>query len=873
MAKSAASYEQNKKTAMHPKSETGSRNRLKDLLKTQSTGQIDDRDRLTLRGVCKNNLNHLDVSIPRGKLVVFTGVSGSGKSSLVFDTIYAEAQRRYIETLSPYARKNLDKIERAEADYIGGLSSAIAIEQKQLNKNPRSTVSTITEIGNYLRLLFSRIGLAHCLQCAYSIYPQTPLIEPRNCSHCGAAFPLMSSAAFTSNSPMGMCSQCNGLGKKLEVDPNKLIINSQTSILDGAISWFGNLRERDRSTWPVGPLDIIARFYDADLDAPWDELPADFRNVILYGSGDRKFRWSHVGSMREVLKPVKGLVPEIARLFFETKSHKTRDKYRSYMREMDCTGCAGSGLRPEALSVTLNGKHIMEVQQLTVDRLRDWLESLYDDLTPDLHIIAEESVLEVYRRLTHLIDVGLHYLSLSRPVPSLSGGEAQRVRMASQLSCGLVNMIYILDEPTIGLHPRDQGTLIAVIRRLRDMGNSVFVVEHDAEIIKAADWIVDIGPFAGRLGGDLIAEGPPECIMANPESLTGQYLSGNKNVSTPGPNQRRRSDNRYLSIIGADLNNLKHVTVRIPVGLITCVTGVSGSGKSSLISKTLEPALARILHRSARPSGPYEQIVGIEHVDKVVKISQDPIGRTPLSNPATYTKAFDLIRTVFANTEESKRRSFGPGRFSHNSKEGQCQNCSGYGYIKVEMYFLSDIWIPCNECQGKRYNDETLSITYRGKHIAQVLDMDFDEAIPFFDGNSKLTNILETAQRVGLGYLKLGQSASTLSGGEAQRIKMAKELSRPATGRTIYVLDEPTIGLHFADIQQLLVLMHELAEAGNTVIIIEHNLEVLKTADWIIDMGPDGGETGGRVIAEGPPERVAQIQTSQTGRYLRRVLN
>lgn len=835
-----------------------------------------DLDKIVIRGAKQHNLKNIDVSIPRYKLVVFTGVSGSGKSSLAFDTIYAEARRRYLESLSPFIRHRLQKFEKPKIDFIGGLSPALAIDQKTISRNPRSTVGTITEVSHYLRLLYSRVGTPHCLQCGRVIQPQSArgmmFSSQLVCPYCGNTFPQLTSEHFSYNSPLGMCPDCRGLGVRLEVDPDLLVSNPRLSILDGALSWYGNLRKNKHSSWPLGPLDVIADHYGADLNTPWQDLPQGFRDAILYGSGNEKVRFPSLGGVKETVRPVKGLVPEIVRLFRESISDIYRKKYSAYMRQRSCSTCGGSRLNVEARAVTLNGKTIAEVSTMPINETLAWVEELYECLGQEQLEIADEILKEVHDQLVFMINVGLYYLTLDRSAPTLSSGEGQRVRLASQLGCGLVGMLYILDEPSIGLHARDQRTLLDTLRQLRDMGNSILVVEHDAETMRAADWLIDLGPGAGVLGGKVVGVGPPDAIVANPRSLTGRYLSGELKVVAPNNGRHREPTNGWLTIVGARLHNLKSITARFPLGLMTCVTGVSGSGKSSLVVETLEQALARALHNAQVSPGPYDRLKGLEHVDKVVNITHGPIGRTPRSTPATYTKVFDEIRKVFARTPEAKRRGYGSTRFSFNTKGGRCEACRGYGQQKIEMHFLADVFVTCRECNGTRYNPDTLAIRYKDKNIAEVLNMDVQEALELFADHSKIVRILQTLYDVGLGYIKLGQSATTLSGGEAQRVKLARELGRPVTGRTVYILDEPTIGLHFADLQHLLNVLHRLVDTGNTVIVIEHNLDMIKTADWIIDLGPEGGEVGGRIIAQGPPEAVAQVEVSYTGQFLRKVL-
>ncbi len=990
-------------------------------------------DNIVIRGAQQHNLKHIDVVIPRYKLVVLTGVSGSGKSSLAFDTLYAEGQRRYVESLSAYARQFLGQMEKPKVDYIGGLSPAIAIEQKAVSKNPRSTVGTVTEVMDYLRVLYARIGTPHCPQCGRTVQPQSaqqiadqlaalppgtrlqilaPVVRQRKgthadlienarrdgyvraridgvpvdlsspiklaktkkhtielivdrlivldhehadtpnaeweafvgrlvdsvettlrtgdglliadlgdgeelmlsehnaCPHCNISFPELSPQLFSFNSPLGMCPDCTGLGTQMKVDVGLIIQDPNLSLMDGALRWYGELRKKKKS-WTLNQLKGIAAHYDVDLETPWKELPKKFRDVLIYGSGDERIQftfqseWDEGSWSGESVRTVKGIIHTINRRFRQTQSDYTRRWYTSFMSKQPCLTCGGTRLRPEARGVTVGGKTISEVGIMAIDEAHAWITGLYDGathhppapartadgqptttnhrqrsavahqpaaLTPEQLEIAGEILKEIRDRLQFMLNVGLHYLTLDRSAPSLSGGEGQRIRLASQIGCGLVGVLYILDEPSIGLHARDNRALLDTLLQLRDMGNTVLVVEHDAETMHSADWLIDLGPGAGVLGGEVVAAGPPEAVAADPLSLTGRYLSGELNVVAPNGRKRREPANGCLTLYGARLHNLKKINACFPLGVMTCITGVSGSGKSSLVAETLYPALARALHNAQRRPGPYERMEGLEHLDKVINITQDPIGRTPRSNPATYVKVFDQIRRVFASTPEAKARGYRAGRFSFNVKGGRCEACKGHGQNKIEMHFLADVWVKCQECKGTRYNRETLAIRYKEKNIAEVLDMDVQEALEFFANHPKISRILQTLHDVGLDYVKLGQSATTLSGGEAQRVKLAKELSRVATGRTLYILDEPTTGLHFADIQRLLDVLHRLVDTGNTVVVIEHNLDVIKTADWIIDLGPEGGDAGGYIIAEGHPEEVTAVGASYTGEFLHRVL-
>ncbi|MEM7333917.1 MAG: excinuclease ABC subunit UvrA [Chloroflexota bacterium] len=961
---------------------------------------------IIIRGAQQHNLKNVDVSIPRNKLVVLTGVSGSGKSSLAFDTIYAEGQRRYVESLSAYARQFLGQMEKPKVDAIIGLSPAIAIEQKAVSKNPRSTVGTVTEIMDYLRVLFARVGVPYCPTCGNRVQPQSaqqianqiaelpaktryqllaPIVRNRkgthvevlnqakadgftrarvngdvvdltaviptlnkkkkhnielivdrltapetvdsaymtrlvdsiettlnaaegilmldtgsetilmsehnSCAECGTSFPELSPQLFSFNSPIGMCPECNGIGTKMQVDPDLIITNPEISMLEGASKWHGIIGKKE-SSWGAKNVQTMADHYGVDLSLPWNELPQKFRDVILYGSGEEKIRfvWGGEGEAGswsgETLRPAKGVIFHINRLFRETHSEGQRRRYAAYMNQLTCSTCRGSRLKPEAQAVKVGGKTLPEVSQLAIDEAHAWIVGLNEEpshassnghhpangiLDDEQMEIASEVLKEIRDRLQFMLNVGLHYLTIDRPAPSLSGGEAQRIRLASQIGCGLVGVLYILDEPSIGLHARDNRALLDTLLQLRDMGNTVLVVEHDEETMMDSDWLVDLGPGAGVNGGAIVSAGNPQDVQADPNSLTGKYLSGNLVISSPNT-KRRKTDIGWVELKGAKLHNLKNVTAKFPLGTMITVTGVSGSGKSSLITSTLYPALAERLNQAQTQPGPFRDITGLEHLDKVINITQDPIGRTPRSNPATYIKLFDEIRQVFAKTPDAKARGYKPGRFSFNVQGGRCEECSGYGRKKVEMHFLADVWVVCRACNGNRFNFETLSVKYKGATIADVLNMDVQEALAFFENHPKIHRQLQTLYDVGLEYIKLGQSALTLSGGEAQRIKLARELSKVATGRTVYILDEPTTGLHFADIQKLLDVLHRLVDSGNTVIVIEHNLDVIKTADWLIDLGPEGGDGGGTIIAQGPPEKIAKTANSYTGHFLKEIL-
>jgi excinuclease ABC subunit A len=965
-------------------------------------------EEILIRGAKEHNLKNIDVQLPRFKLVVITGVSGSGKSSLAFDTLYAEGQRRYVESLSSYARQFIGQMEKPKVDFIGGLSPAIAIEQKAVSRNPRSTVATVTEVYDYLRVLFARVGTPHCPECGREVHAQSaqeivqqvaalpsgtrfqvlaPLArnrkgtfkdtfaqaradgysrvrvdgevrgleekikldknkrhdielvvdrlvapEPREergtfltrltdsietalraseglvvidregeddwllselnaCPVCGLSFPELTPAMFSFNSPAGMCPECNGLGTRVEFDP-ELFYDPERTLHEGGMRAWGELAKKKKSGTYQAAKQIVEQF-GHDLDTPWRELSKECRNAILYGGAKVVWRWENEGGHGQHEGKNEGVVNSTRRRYHQTKSDWTRRWYATFMSQQPCSMCHGQRLRPESAAVTVGGKSIIQVTAMSIGEAVTWVDGLWPDESASLQVckyaglppvdlptcplnseqleIAEEVLKEIGERLQFLLNVGLHYLTLDRPAPTLSGGEGQRIRLASQIGCGLTGVLYVLDEPSIGLHQRDNRRLLDTLERLRDMGNTVLVVEHDEETMRTADWIVDLGPGAGVGGGWVVASGPPQAIMDHADSLTGRYLRGDVAVSSPN-GQRRPTNGKWLTVVGAQQNNLKDLTVRFPLGLFTCVTGVSGSGKSSLVAQTLHPALARELHRAEQKPGKHERIDGLEHVDKVINITQDPIGRTPRSNPATYVNVMDHIRELFSLTPEAQARGYEKGRFSFNVKGGRCEACKGHGQKKVEMHFLPDVWVTCNVCKGTRFNRETLQIRYKGKNISDVLDMDVNEALAFFGNVPKIERILATLSDVGLGYVKLGQSATTLSGGEAQRVKLAKELARVSTGDTVYILDEPTTGLHFADIQKLLDVLHRLTDAGNTCIVIEHNLDVIKTADWIVDLGPEGGDAGGYIVAEGSPEQVTQVEESYTGQFLKKCL-
>jgi len=941
-------------------------------------------DQILIRGAKENNLKSIDVTLPRFKLVVITGVSGSGKSSLAFDTLYAEGQRRYVESLSAYARQFIGQMEKPKVDFIGGLSPAIAIEQKAVSRNPRSTVGTVTEIYDYLRVLFARVGTPHCPECGREVRAQSAqeiveliatlpagtrfqvlaplarnrkgtfqevlvqaradgfsrvrvdgkvqnlderikldknkkhdielvvdrlsapakdgrvrdefisrltdsvetalragdglmvidrgnggdwlLSEQNACPVCGLSFPELTPAMFSFNSPMGMCPECNGLGTKIEFDPERFY-DPDKSLHEGGMRAWGTLAKKKKSGTYQAARQIVEQF-GHDLDTPWCELSVECRNAILYGGAKVVWRWSSERGQGQHEGISEGVVNSIRRRYHQTKSDYTRRWYATFMSQQPCPTCRGQRLRPESTAVTIGGTTINEVTAMSIGEALGWVKGLWPQMSPEQMEIGEEVLKEINERLQFLMNVGLHYLTLDRSAPTLSGGEGQRIRLASQIGCGLVGVLYVLDEPSIGLHQRDNRRLLDTLEHLRDMGNTVIVIEHDEETMHTADWIVDLGPGAGVNGGWVVAEGPPQAIMDDPDSLTGRYLRKELEVRSPN-GQRRPTNGKWLTLVGARQNNLKNLTARFPLGLFTCVTGVSGSGKSSLVAQTLHPALAATLHRAEQKPGKHDRVDGLENVDKVINITQDPIGRTPRSNPATYVRVMTHVRELFALTPEAKARGYDKGRFSFNVKGGRCEACKGHGKKKVEMHFLPDVWVTCNVCKGTRFNRETLQIRYKGKNVAEVLHMDVEEALEFFENVPKVKRILQTLADVGLGYVKLGQSATTLSGGEAQRVKLARELARAATGDTVYILDEPTTGLHFADIQKLLDVLHRLTDAGNTVIVIEHNLDVIKTADWIVDLGPEGGDEGGYIVAQGSPEEVAEVKGSYTGKFLK----
>ena len=935
---------------------------------------------IIIKGAREHNLKNINLIIPRNKLIVMTGLSGSGKSSLAFDTIYAEGQRRYVESLSSYARQFLGQMEKPDVDYIEGLSPAISIDQKTTSRNPRSTVGTVTEIHDYLRLMYARIGVPHCPKCGKPIQQQTvdqivdqimalpertklmilaPVVRGRKgefvkmledmtkqgyvraridgelcelsdppklvknkkhtveividrlavrpdiqqrltdsletamklaeglviasvidgeetlfsqnyaCPDCGISIGELTPRMFSFNNPYGACPTCSGLGMLMKIDPGIVIPDRSLSLNQGAIQVSGwNSGEFDSMAHTY--LTALSEQYGFSLDTPVKDLPESAMNILLYGTNGEKVRihYTRGDGGGTFSAPFEGIITNLERRYRETNSDAMKNLYEGYMSQVPCPDCGGKRLKKESLAVTIKERNLAEISDLSVRDCRAFFNGI--TLTERERIIAHQILKEIQSRLGFLTDVGLGYLTLSRSAGTLSGGEAQRIRLATQIGSGLVGVLYILDEPSIGLHQRDNRRLLNSLKGLRDLGNTLIVVEHDEETMLDADWIVDVGPGAGIHGGEIVAEGTPQQIMANPASLTGQYLSGKKFVPIPA---YRREPSGWLTIRGARTNNLKNIDVKLPLGVITCVTGVSGSGKSSLVNEILYKSLSKMLNRSRQRAGAHDGIDGVEQLNKIIAIDQSPIGRTPRSNPATYTGLFDMIRDVFAATPDAKARGYKPNRFSFNVKGGRCEACSGDGIIKIEMHFLSDVYVPCEVCKGRRYNRETLEVRYKGKNIYEVLEMTVDEALDFFRPIQKIARKLETMRDVGLGYVKLGQPATTLSGGEAQRVKLATELSRQDTGRTIYVLDEPTTGLHVADVERLIQVLDRLAESGNTVVVIEHNLDVIKTADYIIDLGPEGGDGGGTVVTTGTPEAVAECETSFTGQYLKRALN
>jgi excinuclease ABC subunit A len=885
--------------------------------------QLATNQNIIVKGARAHNLKNIDITIPRDKLIVLTGLSGSGKSSLAFDTIYAEGQRRYVESLSAYARQFLGQMDKPDVDSIEGLSPAISIDQKTTSRNPRSTVGTVTEISDYLRLLFARIGRPVCPVHQVEITSQTieqmvdrileypertklqilaPVVSGRKgehvkaleaalnlgggsvivdvmgeeellfsqnhaCPYCGFSIGELEPRLFSFNSPFGACTTCDGLGVKLEVDPDLVIPDWSRSLRDNAIApW-----EPISSQYYPQLLESICNHFGIDMDVPVESLPKDQMDKILYGSNNEYilFRYKNdFGQVRENEIQFEGVLANIQRRYRETSSDYIREQMEGYMAQKPCPTCKGHRLKKEALAVLINGKHIGETTSLSITEAKEFFDNL--ELTDKERAIAKLILREIVDRSGFLINVGLDYLTLSRSAGTLSGGEAQRIRLATQVGSRLMGVLYILDEPSIGLHQRDNDRLIRTLEEMRSLGNTLIVVEHDEDTMLAADYIIDIGPGAGVHGGMITSQGTPQEIMEDPHSLTGQYLSGKKFI--PLPKKRRKPDGRYIELKGATENNLKNVSAKIPLGVFTGVTGVSGSGKSTLVNEILHKALAQKLHRAKVKPGAHKSIKGLEHIDKVIDIDQSPIGRTPRSNPATYTGVFDDVRDVFAATNEAKVRGYKKGRFSFNVKGGRCEACRGDGIIKIEMHFLPDVYVPCEVCHGKRYNRETLEVKYKSKNIADILDMTVEDAVEFFANIPKINRKLQTILDVGLGYIKLGQSATTLSGGEAQRVKLASQLHKRSTGKTIYILDEPTTGLHVDDISRLLVVLQRLVDNGDSVLVIEHNLDVIKQCDHLIDLGPEGGDKGGTIVGAGTPEELAEIEASHTGRYLAPIL-
>ena len=940
----------------------------------------DNKKYIHIKGANEHNLKNIDIDIPRDEFTVVTGLSGSGKSSLAFDTIYAEGQRRYMESLSSYARQFLGQMEKPQVESIEGLPPAISIDQKSTNKNPRSTVGTVTEIYDYMRLLYARAGIPHCPKCGREIKKQTvdemvdrilmleertkfqilaPVVRGKKgrhekvfesakksgylrvrvdgnmyelteeikleknikhsieiiidrlsiregiekrltdsvenalklgnglmivdviggeemtfsqnfaCPDCGISIDEVQPRSFSFNNPFGACPDCYGLGYKMEFDEDLIIPDKSLSINQGAIVELGWQSANDGKSFSNAILQALALKYNFSLDTPFEDYPKEIHDILIYGTNGEKVAVRYKGQRGIGVYDIafEGLIKNVERRYRETSAESTKAEYETFMRFTPCATCHGQRLKKESLAVTIGDKNIYEMTEMSVRDLRQYLDEL--QLTETQLKIGKEILKEIKGRLQFLVDVGLDYLSLSRATGTLSGGEAQRIRLATQIGSGLVGVAYIMDEPSIGLHQNDNDKLLATLKHLRDLGNTLIVVEHDEDTMRAADYVVDIGPGAGEHGGQVIATGTAEDIMKNPNSITGKYLSGE--IKIPVPTTRRKPKG-FLKVVGAKENNLKNIDVKIPIGVLTCVTGVSGSGKSSLVNEILYKSLAKRLNRARTIPGKCKKIEGMEQLDKVINIDQSPIGRTPRSNPATYTGMFDMIRDLFAATTDAKERGYKKGRFSFNVKGGRCEACSGDGILKVEMHFLPDVYVPCEVCGGKRYNRETLEVHYKGKTIYDVLEMTVEEALDFFKNVPRILNKVQTLYDVGLGYLKLGQPSTTLSGGEAQRIKLATELSKRSTGKTIYVLDEPTTGLHFADVHKLVEILHRLTDEGNTVVVIEHNLDVIKVADYIIDMGPDGGDRGGTVVVAGTPEQVAEHPTSYTGKYVKQML-
>ncbi|WP_300347765.1 excinuclease ABC subunit UvrA [Clostridium sp.] len=938
------------------------------------------RDKIIVKGAKVHNLKNVNLEIPRDKLIVFTGLSGSGKSSLAFDTIYAEGQRRYVESLSSYARQFLGQMDKPEVESIEGLSPAISIDQKTTSRNPRSTVGTVTEIYDYLRLLFARVGIPHCPKCGKEISQQSvdqivdkvmelperskimilaPVIRGRKgthekvlenikkqgfvraridgeiydlseeevkieknikhnieivvdriivkegiegrltdsvetslkmaeglvlvhiidgeerlysehfaCADCGISIDELAPRMFSFNSPFGKCERCDGLGTLMEIDENLVVPNKNLSIRGGAISTWGDSRMKPES-WTFCILEALMKKYKFDLDTPYKDLPKKVREVLMYGDHEKlKVKYTKENVSAVYNHSFEGEINGLRRRYMETGSDSMKAEIEKYMSDNPCPKCKGARLKPEALGVTVGGKNIFDFTSMSI---RDELEFINSvEFSEKDKIISNQIIKEIQSRLSFLINVGLDYLDLARKAGTLSGGEAQRIRLATQIGSQLMGVLYILDEPSIGLHQRDNDRLISTLKQLRDVGNTLIVVEHDEDTMREADFIVDIGPGAGEHGGKIVASGTLDEIMDNKDSLTGQYLTGEKKVELPL--ERRKGNGNFITVKGAKENNLKNINVKFPLGVLTMVTGVSGSGKSTLVNEILYKGLNKIVNKAKDLPGQYKEIVGYENIDKIIDIDQSPIGRTPRSNPATYTGTFDIIRELFSQTQESKMRGYKPGRFSFNVKGGRCEACSGDGIIKIEMQFLSDVYVPCEVCKGKRYNRETLEVKYKGKNIADVLNMTVEEALEFFENIPRIKNKLQTLMDVGLGYIRLGQPSTQLSGGEAQRIKLAYELSKRSTGKTLYILDEPTTGLHIHDVNRLVKILQRLVDSGNTVIVIEHNLDMIKCADYIVDLGPEGGDKGGTIVATGTPEKITEVKESYTGKYLKKYI-
>lgn len=938
-------------------------------------------DKIVIKGAKEHNLKNINLQIPRDKLVVITGLSGSGKSSLAFDTLYAEGQRRYVESLSSYARQFLGIMEKPDVESIEGLSPAISIDQKTTSKNPRSTVGTVTEIYDYIRLLYARIGVPYCPHCGQKIEKQSidqivdnilnlpegtkiqvlaPVVRGKKgefikqiqdyqkegfvraridgqvyelsddieldrkkkhnvdliidrlvvkpeirsrltesveialqhaeklvtidivgdkevlyscnyaCPDCGFSFPELTPRMFSFNNPYGACPECMGIGYLMKMDEDLIIPDKNKTLYDG-VKAFGSSTMKRGDTMAKMYFESIGRHYGVDISKPIKELPRDFLEKILYGTGDEKidFEYESAAGIRKFTSVFEGVLPTLDRRHSETKSQGMRDFYEMYMRDSECHACKGARLKPEILSIKIGGKNINELTEMSIRRIKQFLNDL--PLSNTEQMIADLILKEIDTRLQFLIDVGLDYLTLARSAGTLSGGEAQRIRLATQIGSGLTGVLYILDEPSIGLHQRDNDKLLATLKKLRDLGNTLIVVEHDEDTMYAADQIIDIGPGAGTHGGNVMAQGTAEEIKQVKDSITGQYLSGRKKIEVP-KKRRKHTKNKVIEVVGATENNLKNISVKFPLGVFTCVTGVSGSGKSTLVNEVLYKTIAKEINRASEKPGKCKAVKGLENIDKIINIDQSPIGRTPRSNPATYTGVFDLIRDIFATTNEAKLRGYSKGRFSFNVPGGRCESCSGDGVHKIEMHFLPDVYVPCEVCKGKRYNHETLEVKYKGKNIADVLDMTVEEALEFFDKIPKIKQKIQTLYDVGLGYIKLGQPSTTLSGGEAQRVKLATELSKRATGKTLYILDEPTTGLHIADVHRLVDILQRLVDTGNSIIVIEHNLDLIKTCDHIIDLGPEGGEAGGEVVAVGTPEQVCRNEKSYTGKFLQKYL-